>query len=109
MNAIYLGVAIVCEVIGTSALKSADGFTRLWPSLLTLVFYAFAFYFLSLPLRSMPVGIVYAIWSGCGIALLAMIDLFWFRVHIDAAGFLGLGLIVAGVLVINLFSSTLGH
>lgn len=109
MNAVYLGIAIVCEIIGTSALKSSMGFTRLWPSLLTILFYALAFYLLSLPLRTMPVGIVYAIWSGCGIALLAMIDLFWFRVHIDFAGFLGLGLIVAGVLVINLFSSTLGH
>ncbi|WAP67760.1 DMT family transporter [Jiella pelagia] len=109
MNAVYLGIAIVCEIIGTSALKSSMGFTRLLPSLVTVFFYAFAFYFLSLPLRTMPVGIVYAIWSGCGIALLAMIDLFWFRIHIDFAGFLGLGLIVAGVLVINLFSSTLGH
>tara|TARA_R110002020_G_scaffold129573_5_gene290051 strand:+ start:931 stop:1260 length:330 start_codon:yes stop_codon:yes gene_type:complete len=109
MNAVYLGVAIVCEILGTTALKTSMGFTRLWPSLTTVLFYAFAFYFLSLPLRTMPVGIVYAIWSGCGIALLAMIDLFWFRVQIDFAGFLGLGLIVAGVLVINLFSSTVGH
>ena len=109
MNALYLGIAILCEIVGTTALKSTDGFTRLAPSLVTVATYVLAFYFLSLPLRTMPVGIVYAIWSGCGIALLAMIDLFWFRVQIDYAGFLGLGLIVAGVLVINLFSSTLGH
>ncbi|MCQ0987630.1 DMT family transporter [Jiella marina] len=109
MNALFLGVAIVFEIVGTSALKASDGFTRLWPSLMTVLFYACAFYFLSLPLRTMPVGIVYAIWSGCGIALLAMIDLFWFRIHIDFAGFLGLALIVGGVLVINLFSSTVGH
>lgn len=109
MNAVYLGIAIVCEIIGTSALKASDGFTRLAPSLVTVLFYAFAFYFLSLPLRTMPVGIVYAIWSGCGIAMLAMIDLFWFRTQLDAAAFLGLGLIVAGVLVINLFSSSVGH
>ena len=109
MNALYLGVAIVCEILGTSALKSAAGFTRLGPSLLTVLFYAFAFYFLSLPLRTMPVGIVYAIWSGTGIVLLAAIDLFWFRSPIDGAGFAGIALILAGVLVINLFSTTIGH
>ncbi|MBO0661863.1 multidrug efflux SMR transporter [Jiella sp. MQZ9-1] len=109
MNALYLAIAIVCEILGTSALKSAAGFTRLAPSLMTVAFYAFAFYFLSLPLRTMPVGIVYAIWSGCGVVLLALIDVFWFKLEIDAAGYAGLALIVAGVLVINLFSSTVGH
>ncbi len=109
MNAVYLGVAIVCEIIGTSALKASDGFTRLAPSLVTVLFYAFAFYFLSLPLRTMPVGIVYAIWSGCGIAMLAMTDLFWVRTPLYAAAFLGIGLIGAGVLIINRFSSSVGH
>lgn len=109
MNAIYLGIAIVCEIIGTSALKSTEGFSRLAPSLVTLVAYALAFYFLSLPLRTMPVGIVYAIWSGTGIVMLAAIDLFWFRSRIDVAGFVGLALILAGVLVINLMSRTTGN
>ncbi|EAU42915.1 putative mebrane transport protein [Fulvimarina pelagi HTCC2506] len=106
---IYLLIAILCEIVGTTALKTTDGFTRLAPSLVTIIAYALAFYFLSLPLRSLPVGIVYAIWSGTGIVLLALIDLFWFRSSIDFAGFAGLSLILAGVLVINLFSQTVGH
>ncbi|MEF2551735.1 multidrug efflux SMR transporter [Aurantimonas sp. A2-1-M11] len=109
MNALYLGIAILCEIVGTTALKSTMGFTRLLPSLVTVVSYVLAFYFLSLPLRTMPVGIIYAIWSGTGIVLLALIDLFWFRIAIDLPGFLGLALIVAGVLVINLYSQSLGH
>lgn len=109
MNALYLAVAILCEIVGTTALKSTHGFTRLLPSLVTVAAYALAFYFLSLPLRSMPVGIIYAIWSGAGIVILALVDLFWFRTSIDAAGFVGIALILAGVLVINLFSQTVSH
>ncbi|MAP18805.1 MULTISPECIES: multidrug efflux SMR transporter [Aurantimonas] len=109
MNALYLGIAILCEIVGTTALKSTEGFTRLAPSLVTVATYVLAFYFLSLPLRTMPVGIVYAIWSGTGIVLLALIDIFWFRVTLDLPALLGLALIVGGVLVINLFSQSLGH
>ncbi|MCB8836069.1 multidrug efflux SMR transporter [Aurantimonas sp. VKM B-3413] len=109
MNAIYLGIAIVCEIIGTTALKSTAGFTRLTPALVTVVAYVFAFYFLALPLRTLPVGIVYAIWSGTGIVILALIDLLWFRQPIDMAGLAGIALILAGVLVINLFSHSVGH
>ncbi|MCQ8781108.1 DMT family transporter [Mangrovibrevibacter kandeliae] len=109
MNAIILLVAILCEIVGTTALKSSAGFTRLTPSLLTVVAYALAFYFLAQPLRTMPVGLVYAIWSGAGIVILATIDRLWFRQPIDAAGLVGIGLILAGVLVINLLSRSVGH
>jgi small multidrug resistance pump len=106
---LYLAVAILFEVIATSALKATDGFTRLGPSLVTLVGYACAFYFLALTLRTMPVGIVYAVWSGAGIVLIAAIGWLWFRQQIDAPGLIGIGLILAGVMVVNLFSKTVGH
>ena len=109
MTYVYLLIAIACEIVGTTALKTTEGFTRLAPSLVTIVAYGFAFYFLSLPLKTMPVGIVYAIWSGTGIVLLALIDLFWFRSSIDLPGFVGIALILAGVLVINLFSQAVSH
>ncbi len=105
----WLLVAIVFEVIATSALKATEGFTRLWPSLVTLVGYGLAFYFLSLTLRTIPVGIVYAVWSGAGIALIAAIGWIYYREAIDAPGLIGLALILAGVLVVNLFSKTVGH
>jgi small multidrug resistance pump len=103
---IYLGIAIVTEVIGTSALKSADGFTRLLPSVVVIVSYAISFYLLSLTLRSIPVGIVYAVWSGVGIVLLALIGALFFKQTLDTPAVIGVGLILAGVLVINLFSQT---
>jgi small multidrug resistance pump len=109
MNVLYLTVAIVLEVIATSALKASDGFTRLQPSLLTLAGYGLAFYFLSLTLRTMPIGVVYAIWSGAGIVLIAMIGWVYYRQGLDWPAILGLALIVAGVAVINLFSKTLPH
>ena len=105
----YLLVAIAFEVIATSALKATDGFTRLWPSVVTLAGYGFAFYFLSLTLRTMPVGIVYAVWSGAGIVLIAAIGWIYYRQVLDAPGLIGLALILAGVLVVNLFSKTVGH
>ena len=80
---IYLGIAIVTEVIGTSALKSAEGFTRLWPSVVVVVSYALSFYLLSLTLKTIPVGIVYAVWSGVGIVLLALIGALFFRQTLD--------------------------
>ena len=105
----YLTVAIVSEVIGTSALKVSDGFSRLVPSVLTIAAYAIAFYFLSLTLRVMPVGVAYAIWSGIGIVLIALIGLFWFRQPLDLPAMIGLGLIIAGVVVVNGFSQSIGH
>ncbi|MFJ1301132.1 DMT family transporter [Pseudomonadota bacterium AL_CKDN230030165-1A_HGKHYDSX7] len=109
MKWVYLGVAIVAEIIATSALKSSEGFTRLWPSLLTVAGYGVAFYFLSLTLREIPVGVAYAIWSGVGIVLISLVGLVLFRQTLDAAAIVGMALIVAGVVVINLFSKTAGH
>lgn len=109
MNYVFLSVAIVFEVIATTALKQTEGFTRLLPSLVTVGGYALAFYFLSLPLRALPVGIIYAIWSGVGIVLITAIGWIRFRQVLDPAAMIGIALIIAGVLVINLFSDTLAH
>ncbi|QDZ02481.1 multidrug efflux SMR transporter [Nitratireductor mangrovi] len=109
MNYLFLSVAIVFEVLATTALKQSDGLTRLWPSLATVVGYALAFYFLSLPLRVLPVGVVYAVWSGVGIVFITAIGWLWFRQSLDVAAVAGIVLIIAGVLVINLFSKTLAH
>ncbi|MFC4620932.1 SMR family transporter [Comamonas nitrativorans] len=105
----YLGTAIIAEVIGTSALKASDSFTRLWPSLVTVLGYALAFYCLSHTLKTIPTGVAYAIWSGVGIVLISLVGWFWLGQRLDAPALLGLGLIIAGVLVINLFSKTVGH
>jgi small multidrug resistance pump len=109
VNYVYLTIAIAFEVVATSALKASEGFTRLGPSVVTLVGYAFAFYLLSLTLRTMPVGIVYAVWSGAGIVFITAIGWLYFRQSIDAPGLIGIGLILAGVLVVNLFSKSMGH
>ena len=106
---VYLCVAIVAEVIATSALKASDGFSRLLPAVVVVIGYAIAFVCLSLTLRSIPVGVVYAIWSGAGIVLISLVGYFAFRQSLDAAALAGIALIVAGVLVINLFSRTAGH
>ena len=109
MNYVFLSVAILFEVLATTALKQSHGFTRLWPSLMTVAGYALAFYFLSLPLRVLPVGVVYALWSGIGILFITAIGWFWFRQTLDLAAVVGIGLILAGVLVVNLFSDTISH
>ncbi len=110
MNAyLYLGIAIVAEVCATSALKLCEGFTRLWPSVVVVAGYAVAFGFLSLTLRTMSVGVAYAIWSGVGIVLVSAVGWFWFRQSLDAPALLGMGLIIAGVLVVNLFSKSVAH
>jgi small multidrug resistance pump len=106
---IYLLTAVVFETIGTSALQASEQFTRTRPLLLTIACYAATFYFLSMALRGMPVGVAYAIWSGLGIVLIALIGLIWFGQKLDAAALVGLGLILAGVAVINLFSNTVTH
>lgn len=105
----YLGTAIVAEVIATSALKASDSFTRLWPSLITVLGYALAFYCLSHTLKTIPTGVAYAIWSGVGIVLISIVGWLWLGQRLDAPALLGLGLIIAGVLVINLFSRTVAH
>jgi len=109
MTYLYLAIAIVAEVIATSFLKSCEGFTRLWPSVVVLVGYAFAFYFLSLTLRSLSVGIVYAIWSGVGIVLVSVFAWILFGQKLDVPAVVGMVLIIAGVAVINLFSKTVAH
>lgn len=109
MNYIYLIVAVAFEVVATSALKETNGFTRLWPSVIALAGYACAFYFLSLVLRQVPVGIVYAMWCGAGIVFITAIAWIWFRQTLDLPALLGIGLIIAGVIVINLFSKSIAH
>ena len=106
MNWLYLGVAIVAEVVATSALKAAEGFTRLAPSVVVVVGYLIAFYFLSLTLRTIPLGVAYAIWSGIGIALISLIGWLVYAQSLDAPAIAGLTLIVAGVVVLNGFSKT---
>ena len=106
---LYLTVAIIFEVIGTSALKASDTFTRLVPSLVTLVAYPVSFFFLALSLRTIPVGIAYAMWSGVGIVLIALIGWLWFKQTLDGPALLGLALIIAGIVVANTFSQSLPH
>lgn len=105
----WLAIAIVAEVIGTSALRAADGFTRLWPSLLVVAGYGVAFYCLSITLRTMPVGIIYAVWSGAGIVLITLVAMLLYRQVPDLPAVIGLGLIIAGVVVLNLFSKMQAH
>ena len=103
---IYLTLAIFSEVMATASLKSTEGFTKLWPSVLVLVGYSAAFYFLSMTLDSIPIGIAYAIWSGVGVAAITLVSIFFFDQKIDTAGFIGIGLIVAGVIVLRIFSES---
>jgi small multidrug resistance pump len=106
MPYLYLFMAILAEVIATSALKSAEGFTKLGPSMLVIIGYGAAFYLLSLVLRHMTVGIAYAIWSGVGIVLVALVGFVVFREMPDTPAILGMGMIIAGVTVIHTFSNT---
>jgi small multidrug resistance pump len=101
----YLFAAIVAETIGTTALQASQQFTRLWPSVLVVLAYAVSFYLLSMTLRVMPVGIVYAIWSGLGIVLIAVIGFVVFHQRLDLPALLGLAMIIGGILVIHLFST----
>src|SRR5690554_4995594 len=103
-NWMFLSMAIVAEVTATSSLKASAEFTKFWPSVIVVVGYAIAFYFLSLTLRSIPVGIAYAVWSGLGIVLVSLVGWWLYNQTLDLASMLGMGLIIAGVLVINLFS-----
>ncbi len=105
----HLGVAILAEIVATSALKASNGFTRAIPAMVAVAGYVVAFYFLSLALRSIPLGIAYALWSGVGIVLLAAIGWIWYRQSLDAPAVVGLGLIVAGILVIKFWSRSIGR
>ncbi|MBU2959058.1 SMR family transporter [Paracoccus sp. 1_MG-2023] len=104
-----LGAAIVLEVIGTSLLQKSEQFSRILPTMGMAVCYLISFYLLSVSLKVLPLGVAYAIWSALGVALVAMIGLLVFGQRLDLPAILGLGLIVAGVIVINLFSKTVGH
>lgn len=106
---IYLGVAIISEVMATSALKASEGFSRLWPSVVVVAGYASAFFFLSLTLKTIPVGIAYAIWSAAGVALIALVAWLFLGQTLDVPAIIGLLLIVAGVVVLNLFSKSVPH
>lgn len=109
MQYVYLVIAVVGEVIATTALKSSAGFTNLVPSLVVVSGYAIAFYFLSLTLHAMSVGIAYAIWSGLGIVLVSIIAWVRFGQVLDTAALIGMALILAGVVVINVFSNAAAH
>ena len=106
---LHLILAIVTETIGTTALQASAQFTRFWPSVLCLVSYAASFYLLALALKVMPVGVLYAIWSGLGIVLIAIIGFAVFGQKLDLPAVLGMGLIIAGIVVIQLFSTTATH
>ncbi len=102
----FLMAAIALEVLATTALARSASFTRLVPSVVAVLGYAGAFWFLSMPLRTLPTGVVYAIWSGLGIVLITSVAWVWFRQTLDGPALLGMGMILAGVLVIHLFSTT---
>ena len=109
MHYALLILAVLAETIGTTALHASQQFTRFWPSVVVIVSYAIAFYLLSQTLKVMPVGIMYAIWSGLGIVFIALFGWLIFRQPLDTAALLGLGLIVAGILVIQVFSNATPH
>ena len=102
----YLVIAIIAEVIATSALKASDGFSVLWPSILTILGYAIALFFLSLTLKTIPMGIAYAIWSGAGIILISTVGLLLYKQHLDVPALIGLSFMIVGILVINIFSKS---
>ena len=106
---LYLAIAIAAEVMATTALKFSEGFTKLTPSILVAVGYAGAFYFLSKVLHQIPISIAYAIWSGAGVALVGIVGWIWLGQKLDAGALIGIGLIIAGVLVINIFSQAVSH
>jgi small multidrug resistance pump len=106
---LYLAAAIVAEVVATSALKSSQGFTRLGPSIVVVIGYGIAFWCLSMVLRTVPIGVAYAIWSGVGIALIALIGWIVFKQSLDLAALVGIGLIVTGVVVLQVFSKSSAH
>ena len=104
-----LAIAIFAEVIGTTALKASNEFTRLIPSILVVAGYGTAFYFMSISMRALPVGIMYAIWSGMGIVLISIFGWLVYKQTLDFPSLVGMGLIISGVVVINLFSTSVGH
>ncbi len=109
MGYVYLAIAIVAEVVGTNALKASEGFTKFTPSIVVVIGYGAAFYFLALVLKTIPVGIAYAIWAGAGIVLVAIIAAIVFKQIPDWPAIFGMTMIIFGVVVINVFSKTVVH
>jgi small multidrug resistance pump len=109
MHWLYLAIAIVAEVVGTSFLKASAGFTKLLPTVMVAVGYGLAFFFLSLTVDKVPTGIAYAIWSGAGVTLIAAIGWLFLGQKLDGPAIVGMGLIVAGVVVLNVFSKSSAH
>jgi small multidrug resistance pump len=109
MSYLYLGIAIIAEVVATSALKSSQGFTKPLSSIVVVVGYCIAFYCLSIVLKTIPIGIAYAIWAGLGIVLITIVGYFFYQQKLDAAAVIGMTLIVGGVIIINVFSTSLTH
>ncbi|WP_432222395.1 DMT family transporter [Flavobacterium sp. TMP13] len=108
-NFLFLGIAIICEIIATTALKKSAEFTKLLPTVITIIGYFGAFYFLSFAIRTIPVGIAYAIWSGVGIVLITIVGAIFFKQIPDLPAIIGLAFIIVGVLILNLFSKTTVH
>lgn len=106
---LYLAIAIIAEVIATSALKASAEFTKVVPSLIVVIGYAAAFYFLTHVLKTIPVGITYATWSGLGIVLITIAGVIFYKQTPDLPAIFGMALIVVGVVIINVFSKTVGH
>jgi len=109
MAYLYLAIAIIAEVVATSALKASAEFTKLFPSLIVVIGYGIAFYFMTLVLRTIPIGITYAVWSGVGIVLVAIVGTLLYRQIPDIPAVIGMGLIISGVVVIHGFSKTVSH
>ena len=106
---VFLVLSIVFEMVGTTCLAASQGFSRWVPAVVSLVAYGIAVYCLSIPLKTMPVGVIYALWAGAGVVLSALVGLVAFRQTLDVPALLGIVLIVAGVLVANLFSHSVHH
>jgi small multidrug resistance pump len=109
MHYLYLTIAVIAEVIGTSTLKATDEFSRLWPTLLVIISYVTSFYFVTLTLRVIPIGVTYAIWSGLGIVFISLVGFFYYKQALDIPAIFGMALIIAGVVVLQLFSKTIIH
>jgi small multidrug resistance pump len=109
MPYVYLALSIVAEVIATSSLKASEGFTKLWPSVVVVIGYGVAFHFLALTLKTIPIGVAYAIWAGVGVSIVAIVGWVIFGQKLDAPAIIGMALIVTGVVIMQAFSKSAGH
>lgn len=109
MKYVYLALAIIFEVTGTSFMNKSEGFTKLLPTLVSIASFVVCFFFLSQSLKEIPLGIAYAIWAGVGLVLTALVSVFVFKQSLDLPAIIGIGFIVVGVVIMNVFSKTTGH